>query len=115
MPAFARLGILDAYRERAAAHLVAPFGMSLIDAQTLSLLRLLGAGASPCPSDLVRSPFYSRAGMTRTLDRLEARGFVERHMDRADRRRVLVSLTEEGEGAADRFREAELEFMDRML
>jgi DNA-binding MarR family transcriptional regulator len=34
--------------------------------------------------------------MSRTVERLERSGYVERHRDDADRRRLVVSLTDEG-------------------
>ena len=40
-------------------------------------------------------------GMTLTLDRLAAAGWVRRAPDRADRRRIVVSLTPEGQRLAE--------------
>jgi DNA-binding MarR family transcriptional regulator len=39
--------------------------------------------------------------MTNRIDRLASRGFVERHPDPADRRGVLVRLTDKGAEVAD--------------
>jgi len=39
--------------------------------------------------------------MTNRIDRLASRGFVERHPDPADRRGVMVRLTDKGAGVAD--------------
>ncbi|WP_345893850.1 winged helix DNA-binding protein [Nocardioides sp. TF02-7] len=39
--------------------------------------------------------------MTNRVDRLTARGLVERHPDPSDRRGVLVRLTPEGKAAVD--------------
>ncbi len=115
MPVLGRLGLVAAYREQAYGHVLAPFGLSLVDAHTLQLLRVLGPGAAACPSELVRFPFGSRAGMTRALDRLEAKGLVRRSAHAEDRRRVLVSLTPEGERVSDAFRDKELAFQNHAL
>ncbi|MFK7898544.1 MAG: MarR family winged helix-turn-helix transcriptional regulator [Myxococcota bacterium] len=110
-----RVGMLAAHRERAYAEVLAPFDLGLIDVHTLQMLRLLEPGASASPSELARFPFTSRAGMTRALDRLEAKGLVERSAHESDRRRTLVTLTSEGEDVSDRFRTAELAFQNQAL
>lgn len=115
MPVIGRLGLFAGHRERAYVKVLAPFGLSLIDAHTLQLLRLLGPGEAACPSELVGFPFESRAGMTRALDRLESRGLVQRKAHDEDRRRVLVVLTAEGERVSDAFRKAELDFQNHAL
>lgn len=48
------------------------------------------------PSVLADTLGYSRPRMTRILDSLVSKGFVERRNDENDRRKVLVSATEEG-------------------
>jgi DNA-binding MarR family transcriptional regulator len=53
--------------------------------------------------------------MTNRVDRLEARGFVERLPDPADRRGVLVRLTPEGRKAVDGAFEALLDAERELL
>lgn len=47
-------------------------------------------------SELARRALISRSGMTRRVGQLEERGLVIRRPDPADRRSVVISLTEEG-------------------
>lgn len=48
------------------------------------------------PSVLADTLGYTRPRMTRILDSLVSKGFVERKNDEADRRKVLVRVTPEG-------------------
>ena len=48
------------------------------------------------PSDLAEKLGYTRPRMTRILDSLESKGYVERIPDAKDRRRVIARCTEEG-------------------
>ena len=43
--------------------------------------------------------------MADMITTLEARGLIERHRDRADRRRLVVGLTAEGRVLLDRYRD----------
>lgn len=63
--------------------------------QLVCLRHLLATGPST-PSALARGVSLSHATVTGILSRLEARGLVERERSAADRRRIIVSLTEEG-------------------
>lgn len=63
--------------------------------QAVCLRALLGAGALT-PGALSKEVSASQATVTGILDRLEARGLVGRVRDAADRRRVIVTLTDEG-------------------
>ena len=53
-------------------------------------------GTAMNPSVLADTLGYTRPRMTRILDSLEAKGYVERVPDEKDRRRVIVYCTDEG-------------------
>lgn len=52
--------------------------------------------------DLAALMLHSKSGMTRLVDRIEAAGLIRRADDPADRRAVLVTLTEEGRGLLEK-------------
>jgi DNA-binding MarR family transcriptional regulator len=115
LPVVARLPLLAAYRAQAYRRLLEPFGISDVDYGALGTLRALGLDASTSPSDLVKFPVQTRVGMTRTLDRLENEGLVERSAHPHDRRRVSVELTELGAEVAETIYRAELDLMREAL
>ena len=84
---------------------VAEFGLSPVEQQVLGILRGKEADA---PSALARATQQSAAGMTRTLDRMEERGLVQRRSDGKDRRRLSIHLTRKGKALADRKLRAEI-------
>src|SRR5690349_13634301 len=64
-------------------------GINRSDHRTLDVLEQEG----PLPAGrLAKAVGLSTAAMTAVIDRLEARGFVRRTRDAADRRRVVVEL-----------------------
>lgn len=75
------------------ARIAQEFGLSVVDGQALGELARAGTA-------LTAGEFGARIRMgssttTRTVDRLEAAGFVRRVQDPADRRRVLVEVMPE--------------------
>jgi DNA-binding MarR family transcriptional regulator len=62
----------------------------------LSSLRVRGRGFGTTPIELNRFAQITSAGMTRTLDRLEESGYIERSPNPDDRRSILIRLTNEG-------------------
>jgi MarR family transcriptional regulator, organic hydroperoxide resistance regulator len=72
----------------------------------LIVLHLLEAGPA-AQKDLAASARVSVQTMSRTLDRLERDGFVERTVDEADRRRSAVSRTAAGTAVFARARSLE--------
>ena len=62
-----------------------------------------GIGMSTVASEAVVPP----ATLTRHMDKLVARGLVVRHVDPADKRRVVLALSPRGQALAARLREAE--------
>jgi len=69
-------------------------------------LRRAGEPHQLTAGELVRQTMVTTGAMTNRIDRLEARGYVERIADPTDRRVVLVRLTPEGRAIVDEAAEA---------
>ena len=67
----------------------------------LAALRRAGAPYELSPGRLLRETLVTSGTMTNRVDRLEARGLVERLPDPRDRRGVLVRLTADGRRTVD--------------
>ena len=67
----------------------------------LAALRRAGTPYELSPGRLLRETLVTSGTMTNRVDRLAARGFVERLPDPHDRRGVLVRLTADGKAAVD--------------
>lgn len=85
------------------------------DLDVLTALRRSGEPYEQAPSWLARAVQLTTGGMTNRLDRLENAGLVERRPDPADRRGVLVHLTEDGIEVVDAALEVGLEEQRRIL
>jgi len=77
------------------------FGVTRGEVGLLSALRVAGPQHRLSPTQLGRGLMLSSAGVTSRLDRLEARGLVARQADPADRRGIIVELTDEGLALVD--------------
>ncbi|KAF1024072.1 MAG: Multiple antibiotic resistance protein MarR [Paracidovorax wautersii] len=73
--------------------------VGLTEAQWMPVARLASGQVSTAAA-LSRDCMQSAGGMTRMLDRLEAKGFVQRVRSRDDRRVVNLELTPQGQSAA---------------
>lgn len=67
----------------------------------LSALRRAGEPYELSPGTLVAQTLVTSGTMTNRIDRLVARGFVERHTDPHDGRGVVVAMTDAGRDAVD--------------
>ncbi|SDS35380.1 DNA-binding transcriptional regulator, MarR family [Brevibacterium siliguriense] len=67
----------------------------------LSALRRAGEPYQLSPSTLLQETLVTSGTMTNRIDRLVARGWVERRPDPGDRRGVLVQLTDSGRATVD--------------
>ncbi|HEY6413580.1 MAG TPA: MarR family transcriptional regulator [Edaphobacter sp.] len=81
----------------------------------LATLRRAGEPFRLTPTNLFNSLMITSGAMTNRIDRLEAAGLVERLVDPADRRGVLVSLTRNGLKLIDRAITAHMEVEETML
>jgi DNA-binding MarR family transcriptional regulator len=76
---------------------IAPLEITQAEAHILARLHR-GGGVSP--NELHRLFGHKRSTLTGVIDRLEARSYVKREINPADRRSFIISLTSEGEKAA---------------
>jgi MarR family transcriptional regulator, organic hydroperoxide resistance regulator len=80
---------------RALARVIEPHGITLQQYNVLRILR--GAGADGLPTLEIASRMVERApGVTRLLDRLEAKALVRRQRSALDRRQILCWITPAG-------------------
>lgn len=74
--------------------------LGLTDAQWKPLLRLL-LGTPGTAAALARDCHMDAGGLTRLLDRLQAKGLCRRERSKQDRRVVLIALTPAGRAVAE--------------
>ena len=84
------------YLERDVELELARFGLSVSEFNALSALRRRGEPYALSPTELSRGLMLSSGGMTKLVERLEARGLVVRTPDATDGRGVVVALTQAG-------------------
>jgi DNA-binding MarR family transcriptional regulator len=90
----ALLRTADVVRRRISATME-PFGITMQQYNVLRILR--GAGPRGLPTLEIADRMIEEApGITRLLDRIEAKGWVKRVRCAEDRRQVLCSITPEG-------------------
>jgi DNA-binding MarR family transcriptional regulator len=76
-------------------------GLETWEFDVLSALRRSGTPYELSPGRLIRETMVTSGTMTNRVDRLTAKGLVDRQRDPGDRRGVLVSLTDEGRRRVD--------------
>lgn len=81
--------------------IVRPAGLTALQYTALTVLERHDDMSS---AQLARRSFVTAQSMADMITALEGRALIERHRDRADRRRLVVSLTAEGRGLLDRYR-----------
>jgi DNA-binding MarR family transcriptional regulator len=115
MEVIGRISRLAALVQPELGRVFARFGVNGGDFDVLATLRRAGRPHRLTPGDLARSTMVTSGGMTKRLDRLEARGLVRREPDPDDRRGALISLTDEGRALVDRVVEEHLANEERLL
>lgn len=98
---FSRISRLARRLELARRDAFAAHGMEQWEFDVLAALRRAGEPYELSPGRLLRETLVTSGTMTNRIDRLSARGFVERYPDPDDRRGVIVRLTTEGRAAVD--------------
>lgn len=98
---FSRISRLSRHLDLARRQAFAAHGIESWEFDVLAALRRAGAPYELSPGRLLRETLVTSGTMTNRVDRLVARGFVDRLPDPSDRRGVLVRLTAEGRTAVD--------------
>ena len=98
---FSRVSRLARRLELARRDAFAAHGNEQWEFDVLAALRRAGAPYELSPGRLLRETLVTSGTMTNRIDRLSARGLVERSPDPDDRRGVIVRLTTEGRAAVD--------------
>jgi DNA-binding MarR family transcriptional regulator len=96
-----RVTRLSRHLDRARRAAFAEHGLEAWEFDVLSALRRAGDPYQLSAGRLVTQTLVTSGTMTNRIDRLAARGLVERHRDPADRRGVQVRLTEAGRRQVD--------------
>ena len=96
-----RVTRLARHLDRARSGAFAAHGLETWEFDVLVALRRSGGAHELSPGKLLQQTLVTSGTMTNRIDRLASRGLVERHPDPADRRGVLVRLTDKGANVAD--------------
>jgi len=98
---FSRVSRLARRLELARREAFAEQGIEQWEFDVLAALRRAGTPYELSPGRLLTETLVTSGTMTNRIDRLSARGYVERYPDPDDRRGVIVRLTVEGRSAVD--------------
>lgn len=109
--------VMSLYRDfqRQATQALEQVDLELFEYDVLSALRRQGKPFSLPATGLARETGLSSGAMTNRVDKLEARGFVQRRPDKDDRRGVVVSLTARGRRKIDAAIQLRLDAADESL
>ncbi len=99
---FSRISRLARHLDRTRRTAFLTHGIEAWEFDVLAALRRAGTPYQLSPGRLLRETLVTSGTMTNRVDRLTARGYVQRLPDPDDRRGVLVRLTAEGKNAVDR-------------
>ncbi len=101
MQVLSRVSRLARHLDRARKQAFAAHDLETWEFDVLAALRRAGSPYDLSPGRLVAETLVTSGTMTNRVDRLVARGLVERRPDPDDRRGVLVSLTATGRRTVD--------------
>jgi DNA-binding MarR family transcriptional regulator len=101
MQVLSRISRLARHLDIARRGAFAEHGLESWEFDVLSALRRQGPPFQLTPGALLRATLVTSGTMTNRIDRLVRKGLVRREPDPRDKRGVLVTLTEQGEGRVD--------------
>jgi len=83
--------------------------------ESLVLQCIARHGREVLPGEIGVEINVSSARIAQTLNSMEEKGLIARRIDRDDRRRILVSLTEQGKGLAEKHQRFMIDTIAKML
>ena len=86
-----------------------------LQGEVFTLLYINNRENTVLPRDISEEMNISTARVATILNSLENKGFVERQIDREDRRRILVTLTQKGKVEAKEHKEEVINQIAKML
>jgi DNA-binding MarR family transcriptional regulator len=101
MQVLSRISRLARHLDIARRAAFADHGLETWEFDVLSALRRQGPPFQLTPGALLRATLVTSGTMTNRIDRLASAGLVSRRPDPADKRGVLVALTDRGRAAVD--------------
>ncbi|MEV8375269.1 MarR family transcriptional regulator [Kribbella sp. NPDC056861] len=101
MEVLSRVSRLARHLDRARSQAFETHGLESWEFDVLAALRRAGKPYQLSPGRLLKETLVTSGTMTNRVDRLTARGLVERLPDPADRRGVIVQLTDAGRDSVD--------------
>jgi DNA-binding MarR family transcriptional regulator len=101
MEVLSRVSRLARHLDRARSQAFETHGLESWEFDVLAALRRAGPPYQLSPGKLLKETLVTSGTMTNRVDRLAARGLVERLPDPGDRRGVLVQLTPAGRDGVD--------------
>jgi DNA-binding MarR family transcriptional regulator len=101
MEVLSRVSRLARHLDRARSQAFETHGLESWEFDVLAALRRAGKPYQLSPGRLLKETLVTSGTMTNRVDRLTARGLVERLPDPGDRRGVLVQLTDTGRDSVD--------------
>jgi DNA-binding MarR family transcriptional regulator len=101
MEVLSRVSRLARHLDRARSQAFETHGLESWEFDVLAALRRAGKPYQLSPGRLLKETLVTSGTMTNRVDRLTARGLVDRLPDPGDRRGVLVQLTDTGRDSVD--------------
>jgi DNA-binding MarR family transcriptional regulator len=115
MNVIGRISRISILMQRELERVFAERGISGGDFDVLASMRRSGAPYQLTPGQLSRATLVTTGGMTKRIDRLEAKGLVRRRPDPDDRRGALIELTDAGRALVDEVAGAHFANEERLL
>ncbi|WP_262700672.1 MULTISPECIES: MarR family winged helix-turn-helix transcriptional regulator [Streptomyces] len=91
------------------------FGLNMAECDILFTLRRSGPPYTLTAGAFLKAAMVTSGAITNRIDRMEAKGLVERVRESADRRSVQIRLTEHGKALADQAMDAHLRDYEKIL